>query len=280
MILAIDTSTEVCSVALGDTNGVCSERHHIMPRQHAQQVLPMVQEVLLEQGVQLQDLDAIAMGSGPGSFTGVRIAAGVVQGLAYGAGLPVVRVSTLQTIAQGVKRLYGAENILVLQDARMNQVYWGLYSSDEADIVSALIIDTLTDPQEIPFLINTHLQNTPHTPRSPTLDPGPKVALSSPFSALSLRRQGPSPKTPEGQQLHTTGSATTAYPDLCASLQQQYPITHLATAITEEEHKDSALPSFPYAHDMVTIAWHELQQGRAVTPDKALPNYLRDKVTY
>ncbi|WP_105623184.1 tRNA (adenosine(37)-N6)-threonylcarbamoyltransferase complex dimerization subunit type 1 TsaB, partial [Cronobacter malonaticus] len=99
-ILAIDTATEACSVALWD-NDKTSALFELCPREHTQRILPMVSEILTESGVALSAMDALAFGRGPGSFTGVRIGIGIAQGLALGAELPMVGVSTLMTMAQG-----------------------------------------------------------------------------------------------------------------------------------------------------------------------------------
>lgn len=123
-ILAIDTATEACSVALWN-NGEKHALFEICPREHTQRILPMVQQVLAESGVTLNQLDALAFGRGPGSFTGVRIGIGIAQGLAMGAELPMIGVSTLATMAQGAFRVTGATQVLAAIDARMGEVYWG-----------------------------------------------------------------------------------------------------------------------------------------------------------
>ncbi len=125
-LLALDTSTEACSAALL-FNGHVIEEFALTPREHTQMILPMVQRVLAEGGVSLRDLDGIAFARGPGAFTGLRIAAGVTQGLAFGANLPVMPVSSLAALAHGAWRQRGAEIILTALDARMREVYWAAW---------------------------------------------------------------------------------------------------------------------------------------------------------
>lgn len=122
-ILAIDTSTDACSVAAWH-DGRVIERFEL-GRQHSQRLLTLVAEVLTDSAWSLTQLDALAFGRGPGSFTGLRIGAGVVQGLAFGADLPVVPVSTLAALAQG----QGEPRLAAALDARMGQIYWGLYNN-------------------------------------------------------------------------------------------------------------------------------------------------------
>jgi len=128
-IIAIETATAACSAALY-IDGEISERHVLAPREHALLILPMIDALLAEAGMPVGALDAIAYGRGPGSFTGVRIAASVVQGIAFAAGLPVVAVSTLATLAQGAMRETGGHCVMAALDARMAEVYWGLYQRE------------------------------------------------------------------------------------------------------------------------------------------------------
>ncbi|TNI81386.1 tRNA (adenosine(37)-N6)-threonylcarbamoyltransferase complex dimerization subunit type 1 TsaB [Aeromonas veronii] len=125
-ILAVDTATEACSAALLVGDKLFSHWEEA-PRDHTRKILPMVQAVLEDAGISLSDLDAIAFGRGPGSFTGVRIGISVAQGLAFGAGVPLIGISTLAAMAQGAYRLDGAEQVLTAIDARMNEVYFGRY---------------------------------------------------------------------------------------------------------------------------------------------------------
>ena len=131
-LLAIEAATETCSVALYQ-GGEITERFEHAPRRHAALLLPWVEAIMSEAGLSLNQLDASAFGRGPGSFTGLRIAAGVTQGLAFGAGLPVVPVSTLAALARGAYEESGQPRILAALDARMKEVYWGAYRFDAED---------------------------------------------------------------------------------------------------------------------------------------------------
>ena len=126
-IVAIDTATECCSAALRIDDD-CLSRSEISPRQHTRLILPMVDELLAEASLTIKQMDAIAFGRGPGAFTGVRIAVGVIQGLAFAHDLPVIPISSLAALAQQFAVNYQA--IAVAVDARMQEVYWGLYQRD------------------------------------------------------------------------------------------------------------------------------------------------------
>ena len=147
-ILAIDTVTEGCSAALM-MDGAVSEQFEITPRGHTQRILPMVDQLLQSAGVVLSDLDAIAFDRGPGSFTGLRITAGVVQGLAYGSGLPVIPVSSLAALASAYARQTGERKILSAIDARMGEVYWGCYEVED-DTPQLLGEEAVLPPEALP----------------------------------------------------------------------------------------------------------------------------------
>jgi tRNA threonylcarbamoyladenosine biosynthesis protein TsaB len=134
-VLALDTATEGCSVALL-TDGGCIGRFEDVGRGHAEVILRMVDDVLAEAGLDLGSLDGLAASVGPGSFTGVRISVSVAQGLAFGAGLPTVAVTTLEALAMQAIR-GGARDVLACMDARMGEVYWGCFTADAAQGVVA-----------------------------------------------------------------------------------------------------------------------------------------------
>ncbi|MBM7454619.1 tRNA threonylcarbamoyladenosine biosynthesis protein TsaB [Oceanisphaera litoralis] len=136
-ILAIDTATEACSAALWQ-NGELLSRYQVAPRGHTDLILPMVAELLAEGELTLNQLDGLAFGRGPGSFTGVRITLGVAQGLAYGADLPLLGVSNLQALAQGAHRACGGERVLTAIDARMGEIYVGAYRLEQGLMVGTL----------------------------------------------------------------------------------------------------------------------------------------------
>ncbi len=134
ILLALDTATEYCSVALSKNQQIFSRAEHCK-NQHAAKLLGMIDDVLKQAQITLQDLDAIAFGCGPGSFTGVRIAVSVTQGLAYGLNKPVIPISTLQIMAQAAHQQYGVKRALVALDARMQQIYYGCYVLDKNDLM-------------------------------------------------------------------------------------------------------------------------------------------------
>lgn len=146
-LLALDTAGARCSVALL-IGGKLAESDMPAERVQAESILPMVERLLAEAGIGLRDLDAIAFGRGPGAFTGLRVAASVAQGLAYGAGLPVVPVSDLAALAAAAVRLHRAERVLACLDARMQEVYWCAYAA-APDALAPLTEEALSPPQEV-----------------------------------------------------------------------------------------------------------------------------------
>jgi len=129
-VLALDTSTESCSIALGtkDCASLISSKYIVQKQQHAALILPMIDELLNEANIKLNQISFIAFGRGPGAFTGLRIAASVAQGLAFGINAQVVAISTLAAIAERARRKYGVNKVAVCIDARMNEIYSACFS--------------------------------------------------------------------------------------------------------------------------------------------------------
>lgn len=147
-LLAIETATEACSAALY-LDGEIHLRCEVEPRRHAELILGMMDELLAEAELKPTQLDALAFGRGPGSFTGVRIATGVVQGVAFGAELPVVPVSTLAALAQGYFRQSGARRILPAFDARMQELYWAAYEVGGDDLVALVGTEQVASVEDV-----------------------------------------------------------------------------------------------------------------------------------
>lgn len=150
-ILAIDTATEGCSAALliGDE---IVQQFEVTPRGHTRRILPMVDQLLAEAECKLTQLDAIAFDRGPGSFTGLRITAGVVQGLAYGADRPVIPVSSLAALASAHFQQSGSDNVLAAIDARMSEVYWGAYRVNSAGVPELLGEELVAPVEALPLV--------------------------------------------------------------------------------------------------------------------------------
>lgn len=237
-ILAIDTATEACSVALL-IDGRVIARELEFERGHAEHILPMVDEVLAEGGIALAGLDTLAFGRGPGGFTGVRLAASVVQGLAFGAGLPVVPVSDLAAVAQRVAdREPGLGRILICNDARMQEVYWGCFERGADNWVRLVGAEHVGPASSV------------------TLPPAWAGGASGETTA---RAAGPVMPTVAG-----AGRGFRVYPGFATALAAQVRIV------------DDGL--LPRATEIARLAAAEFHAGRAVPPEEALPVYLRDDV--
>ncbi len=128
-LLAVETSTEACSAAL-HIDGEVRELFEIAPREHTKLILPMIDSLLADAQLKPQQLDALAFSRGPGSFTGVRISTGVIQGIALGADLPVVPVSTLAAIAQHYLKNTDKDCAYTAMDARMGEIFWAAYQKN------------------------------------------------------------------------------------------------------------------------------------------------------
>lgn len=157
--LAIDVCTEYCSLAI-EFNGTRYSRLHHVGQGHSQVVLPLLEELLNEANIRPEQLDVIGGSVGPGSFTGSRLNCALLQSLAFAWNKPVIGVSSLRTIAQGLALTATAKPLLVMLDARMDQVYWGVYCRNAAGVAACLVSDSLSDPQELPTQLQTYPELT------------------------------------------------------------------------------------------------------------------------
>ena len=217
-LLAFDTSTEACSAALGLGDAIL-QREELAPRRHAELILPMVDSLLQEAGLRLRDLDALAFGRGPGAFTGVRLAAGIAQGLALGADLPTVPVSSLAAMAQGATEQTDA--LLATMDARMGELYWGLFEPANGGAARLVAGERVSDP-----------------------------------AAVTL---------PADRSFFALGSGWEAYGALLAE--------RFKGRVTGADPARR-----PQARDLLPLARAELEGGRGLPPEQALPVYLRNEV--
>lgn len=197
-ILALDTSTEFCSAALL-VDGELFHRGEVSPRGHTTKILPMVDEILSEAGIKLTQLDGLAFGRGPGSFTGVRIGIGVAQGLAFGADLPMLGVSTLKAMAQGSYRTSGATEVAAAIDARMSEVYWGRFSRQDNGSWLDIDAECVIPPQEL-------CEQTPEDEKTWVQVGTGWDAYSEELAALKLKRTESGVLYPESQDIVVVAS--------------------------------------------------------------------------
>ena len=152
-LLAVETATEACSAALY-IDGEITERFSLTANEHTKLILPMIDTLMSEAGLLPQQLDALAFGCGPGSFTGVRIATGVIQGIAFGADLPVVPISTLAAIAQDYfdsNDNMEQHTAFTAMDARMGEIFWGIYNRNEQGYATLIGKEVVTLADDIVF---------------------------------------------------------------------------------------------------------------------------------
>lgn len=205
-LLALDTSSIACSVALA-YGGATIERHEEKPREHTRLLVPMIRSVLRDASVRLEDLDAIVLGNGPGSFIGMRIAASVAQGMAHGANLGIVPISSLAAVAAEALSTSSADAVAVTQDAHMSQVYLGLYKASADRMPVALISERIHDQELIPELAESagdstiavgggwqrypqlYAENKEHLPTEPTVM-YPRARYLLPLGKQCMREHG------------------------------------------------------------------------------------------
>jgi len=145
IILGIETATDACSVALS-TPTQSFKQYVVEPQAHSKLLIGMVDAVCKQAEISLNDVQAFAYGKGPGSFTGLRIAASVIQGLAFGVNKPVIAISSLQALAQQAYNFAADNNVVAILDARMQEVYWGAYSKNSQGLAVNELADCLEKP--------------------------------------------------------------------------------------------------------------------------------------
>lgn len=256
-ILALDTATESCSAALF-LDGEIIARELRLGHGHAGHILSMVDEVLAEAGVGLGALSGVAFGRGPGAFTGVRLAASVSQGLAFGAGIPVIPVSDLQALAQRALAVEPAVlRVLACTDARMREVYWGCFERRDG-LAAPACAEQLGAPEAVRLPSGWGRQaqaqvNAGGTqPASPQPDAG-----AGPVTAAAVPRRS-------GTELLGAGPGFGAYPALCAALREE--LDGIRGDLTAR------------ASEIAVLAVQEVAAGRVFPPEQALPTYLRNDV--
>lgn len=220
-LLAVETATDACSVAVC-LDGRIFEEFAVIPRQHTRQIFLMMDKLLANVGIVPAQIDALAFGQGPGSFTGLRVAASIVQGIAAALRRPVIPVSTLNALAQGVYRKFRKEQVFSCLDARMGEVYGGFYQfSPVTQQMAAFSAEFVANPSTVSF--------------------------------------------PEKVRWFGAGNGCKAY---LSVLEQKIGFL--------EEPK--LFEFYPSAYDVATLAITRFQRGEFVSPEQALPVYLRDTV--
>jgi tRNA threonylcarbamoyladenosine biosynthesis protein TsaB len=149
-LLAIETSTEACSAALYIDDQI-QQLFELTPREHTKYILPMIDKLMAEAQLSPQQLDGVAFSCGPGSFTGVRIATGITHGIALGADLPVVPISTLAAIAQNFFNQNPESVAFTAMDARMGEIFWGVYEKNIAGYAQLIDQEAVTLAIKIQF---------------------------------------------------------------------------------------------------------------------------------
>lgn len=147
-LLAIETSEAACSAAIW-SDGDVMQKYREQPRGHSELLLPMIESLISESGISKPRFDAIAFGRGPGSFTGVRIAAAVTQGISLGLDIPVIPVSSLQALAQGVYRSTASQQVATAFDARMSEVYWALCAANADGVMQLQGAEMVCAPEQV-----------------------------------------------------------------------------------------------------------------------------------
>jgi tRNA threonylcarbamoyladenosine biosynthesis protein TsaB len=256
-ILAVDTATEACSAALL-TDGEIVAREMEFERGHAEHILPMVEAVLSEGGTSLAALDAIAFGRGPGGFTGVRLAASVVQGLAFAADRPVVPVSDLAAVAQRALDLdRDVSGVVVCNDARMQQVYWGCFERGATRLASAVGVERVGAPETVGLWPHWRTSSSATSKEQRVEVSGTRRGEESAEGSLSSARAA---------LIGAAGRGFSAYKGALSKLLADESVRLISDTL------------LPRAHEIARLAAPEVKAGRAQAPENAIPVYLRDDV--
>ncbi len=247
-ILALETSTNACSVAFLDgkqQDFSCIERFEIAPRKHTQLILPMIDSVLDEAGCDIKQIDVLAFGRGPGAFTGVRIATGVIQAISFGADLSVAQISSLAAVAQGYYNSQGcytaqgdikhqAKKLLVANDARMNEIYFGAYELNNG-FMSLTGTEQLLKPEQLDSFL-----------QSQSIQPD--------------------------ENWYAIGNGWLEYAEKMAAVSTQ---CRQAVKTDVQQVDDFA---YPHAKDVAYLAFNEVANQALVYAEQVSPVYLRDNV--
>ena len=244
-ILALDTSSNACSAALLQGNQQdfsCIERFEIAPRQHTQLILPMIDSVLDEADYDISQIDVLAFGRGPGAFTGVRVATGVVQAIAYGADIAVAQISSLAAIAQGFYNTHGCshaqgcsgknDKLLVANDARMDEIYFAAYEMNK-DFMTLTGREQVLKPERLAAVLDN------------------SIDLNDSWM--------------------TVGNGWSVYSEALSPIADQ---CGLSTDMSEMANDHS----YPHARDIAFLAFKEAAGKTLVSAEKVSPVYLRDNV--
>jgi tRNA threonylcarbamoyladenosine biosynthesis protein TsaB len=240
-ILALDSSSENCSVAVYHQQVISLNSEHA-PRKHTQLMLPLLKQELANRELALTDVNAIAFGCGPGSFTGIRIAAGVAQGLAFGLDIPIYAISNLKALALQSYLEHGVDSVLVSIDARMSEVYWAVFEVSEEDILGQ---DSDNKNQSFKrYTIKTLIDEQVTPPET--------ILLSNIISRIK-----------SAETLSGIGSGI----DLLAD-----------DLIAALKHKDTSAQ--PNADTIAYLAEKAIASGLKGDIKDALPSYVRDSITW
>jgi tRNA threonylcarbamoyladenosine biosynthesis protein TsaB len=284
-VLAIDTATENCSAALLIDGNVRS-REIEMERGHAERILPMVDDLLSEAGITLQDLDAIAFGRGPGSFTGVRLAVTVTQGLAFGADLGVVPVSDLRAVAQ---RAFDSDatltRALVCNDARMREVYWACYERGGDGLARLEGEERVSKPSEVKL---PEEWSTATAVGRGFIAYADALSAAVPNVSTSRPQMAPTPAAAPGPATGAAAASTVAAPATAATTSTAAASAATAAASTATATAEppanptpiNLLHLLPHATQIARLALPEVTAGHLIPADAATPIYLRDNVAH